>query len=74
MDRVVNSFYFHSAKSTERTHLFKVKYVVYPPAKVVLDFTELFPSTVWLSFPSLAAKNIYEELDINNFCELNKLD
>ena len=63
MDRVVNSFYFHSAKSTERTHLFKVKYVVYPPAKVVLDFTELFP-----------AKNIYEELDINNVCELNKLD
>ena len=66
-------FIFHSAKS-QRTHSFRVKYVVCPPTKVVKDFTELFLSTVWLSFPSLAAKNIHKERDINNVCELNKLD
>ena len=63
------SLVFHSAKS-QRTHSFRVKYVVCPPTKVVLDLTELFSSTVSLSFPSLAAKNICEELDINNVCEL----
>ena len=42
--------------------------------KIVLDFIELFPSTVWRSFPSLAAKKVHEELDINNVYALNKLD
>ena len=44
--------------------------LVCSPTKIVLDLTELFSSTVSLSFPSLAAKNINEELDINNVCEL----
>ena len=38
-------FLFHLAKS-QPTHSFRVKYVVRPPTKVVLDLTELFPSTV----------------------------
>ena len=63
------SFVFQSAKS-QRTYLFRVKYVVCPPTKVALYLTELFSSTVSLSFPSLAAKNTYEELDINIVCEL----
>ena len=64
---------FCSAKS-QRTHSFRFKFVVCLPTKVVWDLTELFLSTVWLSLPSLAAKNIYKECDINSVCELNKLD
>ena len=67
------NFIFCSAKS-QRTHSFRVKYVVCLPTKVVWDLTELFLSTVWPSLPSLAAKNIYKECDINSVCELNKLD
>ena len=56
--------------TSHRTYLFRVKYVVCPPTKVALYLTELFSSTVSLSFPSLAAKNTYGELDINIVCEL----
>ena len=53
------------------THSLRVKYVVCSPTKVVLDLIELFPSAVWRSCPSLAAKKIYEELDITNVCARN---
>ena len=46
------------------TRSVRVKYVV-------LNLIELLSSTVWRSFHSLAAKNFYEELDINNVCALN---
>ena len=53
--------------------VYRVKYVVCSLSKVVLDLIQFFPSTVWRSFPSLAAKKICEEFD-NNVCALNKLD
>ena len=55
------------------THSFRVKYVVCSPTKVFLYLIELLPSTVWRSFPSLAAKKIYEELDINNSLQAEPL-
>ena len=63
--RVEFNLIFHSAKS-QSTHSFRVNYVVCPPTKVVLlvlDLTQLFPSTLRLLLPSLEAKNIQEEAE-----------
>ena len=64
------NFSFGKITTLVLSNSFRVKYFVCSPTKVVLDLIELFPSAVWRSFPSLAARNIYKELDIN-VCVLN---
>ena len=49
------------------THSFRVKYAVCSRTKVVLNFIEFLPSTVWRSFHSLAAKKKLRRT-INNVC------
>ena len=73
MDHAVNLI-FHSAKSQRRYLLVSLESnncIVCSHTKVVLTLIELVSSTVWRSFHSLAAKNFYEELDINNVCVLD---
>jgi len=72
MDRAVN-FIFYKSYGKIATKVFtrsvRVLYVVYSPTKVVLTLIELLIDSLTVS-PFCAAKNFYEELDINNVCVL----
>ena len=57
MDRAVKLTYLFTRQNHNVLIRLRVKYVVCPPNRVVLDLTELFPSTVWLWLPSIAANN-----------------
>jgi len=67
MDRAVNLILFSFGKITTKvfTRSVRVKYVVCSPTKVVLNLIELLIDNLTVS-PFLAAKKIYEELDIDN--------
>ena len=70
MDRAVN-FILSFSKITTKvfTRSVGVLYVIYSPTKVILTLIELFIDSLTDS-PFFAAKDVYEELDINNVCVL----